>query len=86
MELGASQYREGEVTGFEIVAKYVTAELAYIMWVERTNAKIGGREDIAPITLRVTIIFPPEDGVWKVVHRHADSITTAQPVESVIQE
>jgi hypothetical protein len=51
MELGASQYRVGEVTGFEIVAKYVTAELAYIMWVERTNAKIGGREDIAPFDL-----------------------------------
>ncbi len=30
MERGASQYREGEVTGFEIVAKYVTPELAYM--------------------------------------------------------
>ena|SRR5215208_6653693 len=84
MEVGASQYREGEVTGFEIVAKCVSAELAYIVWVERTNAKIGGREDIAPFDLRVTMIFRPEDGVWKVVHR--DSITTSQPVESVIQK
>src|SRR5215210_1454428 len=47
MERGASQYREGEVTGFETVAKYVTPELAYICWVERTEAKIGGSEDIA---------------------------------------
>src|ERR671911_1178077 len=86
MERGASQYREGEVTGFEIVAKYVTAELAYIVWVERTNAKIGGREDIAPFDLRVTMIFRPEDGVWKVVHRHADPITTPQSAESVIQQ
>ncbi len=86
MERAASQLREGEVTGFEIVAKYVTADLAYIVWVERTKAKLGGRQDIVPIDLRVTTIFRPEDGVWKVVHRHADPITTAQPIESVIQK
>ena len=26
-----------------------------------------------------------EDGVWKLVHRHADPITDFQPAESVIQ-
>ena len=41
---------------------------------------------ITPYSLRSTMIFRPEDGVWKVVHRHADPITTAQPVESAIQE
>ena len=86
MERGASQYREGEVTDFEILAKYVTAELAYIGWAERTNAKVGGGEEIAPFDLRVTMIFRPEDGEWKVVHRHADPITTAQPAESIVQE
>jgi ketosteroid isomerase-like protein len=85
MERGASQYREGEVSGFEIVAKNVTAELAYVVWVERTNAKIGGSENMAPFDLRVTMIFRPEEGTWKVVHRHADPITTAQPAESVLQ-
>jgi ketosteroid isomerase-like protein len=54
---------------------------------ERAKAKIGGRQDVTPFTLRVTMIFrPEEDGEWKVVHRHADPITTAQPAESVIQE
>ena len=85
-ERAASQFREGESVGFEIVAKYVTPELAYIVWVERAKAKVGGRQDVAPIALRVTTIFRPEDGTWKVVHRHADPITTAQPVESVIQK
>jgi ketosteroid isomerase-like protein len=61
-------------------------ELAYLVRVERAKAKIGGREEIAPIALRVTMIFRPEDGTWKVVHRHADPITTAQPAESVLQE
>jgi len=54
--------------------------------IERGEAKIGGREEITPLDLRVTMIFRPEDGTWKIVHRHADLITTAQPAESVIHE
>jgi ketosteroid isomerase-like protein len=86
MERAASRYRDGEIVGFENVAKYVSSELAYIVEVERYQAKIGGREDVTPVALRVTSIFRPEDGEWKIVHRHADPITTGQPVESVIQE
>jgi ketosteroid isomerase-like protein len=86
MERAASNFRDGEITGFENLAKYVTPELAYIVWIERAKAKVGGREDIVPFALRVTMIIRPEDGSWKVVHRHADPITTARPVESVIQE
>jgi ketosteroid isomerase-like protein len=81
----ASRYREGEVTSFEEVAKHVTAHLAYIVEVERYKAKIGGRNDITPVALRVTSIFRLEDGVWKLIHRHADPITSIQPTDSVIQ-
>ena len=86
MERAASQLREGEKGGFEIVAKYVTPELAYIVGLDRTEAKVGARQDITPFALRVTIIFRPEDGTWKQVHRHADPITTARPAESVLQQ
>jgi ketosteroid isomerase-like protein len=85
-ERAASQVREGEKVGFEIVAKYVTADLAYLVWVERVKARLGESQDIVPFALRVTTIFRPEDGVWKVVHRHADPITTARSIESVIQK
>jgi ketosteroid isomerase-like protein len=85
-ERAASQFSEGESVGFEIVAKYVTPELAYIVEVHRGKARFGARQDVAPFALRVTTIFRPEDGVWKVVHRHADPITTAQPAESIIQK
>jgi ketosteroid isomerase-like protein len=85
-ERAASQVREGEIVGFDIVAKYVTPDLAYIVEVERVKAKLGGRQDVAPFALRVTTIFRPEEGTWKVVHRHADPITTAQPIESIIQK
>ena len=86
MERAASYYRDGEIVGFENVAKYVTPELAYIVEIERYKAKVGGRQEITPFALRVTSIFRPEDGTWKVVHRHADPITTAQPAESIIQK
>jgi ketosteroid isomerase-like protein len=85
MEHAASLRRDGEASSFETVTKYVTPELAYVVQMERLKAKIGGREDITPYALRATMIFRPEDGVWKVVHRHADPIITAQPAESVIQ-
>jgi ketosteroid isomerase-like protein len=82
----ASQARDGELVSVEIVGKHVTPELACVVEIERAKAKIGGSEDITPFDLRVTMIFRPEEGEWKVVHRHADPITTAQPAESVIQQ
>ena len=84
-ERGASVFRDGEIYDFETVAKYVTDELACILWIERTNAKVGGAEDVTPCDLRVTMTLRPEDGTRKVVHRHADPITSARPAESVIQ-
>ena len=86
MERAAASHRDGEFVGFELVAKYVTPELAYVVEVERLEAKVYGGEDITPFALRVTMIFRLEDGVWKVVHRHADPITTARPAESMIQK
>jgi ketosteroid isomerase-like protein len=84
-EHAASGRRDGKTIGFEIIAKCVTPELAYVVQIERLQARVGGRKDITPYSLRSTMIFRPEEGTWKMVHRHADPITTAQPAESVIQ-
>jgi ketosteroid isomerase-like protein len=87
MKRAASQFRDGEIVAFETIGKLATAEFAYVVRVERAKAKVGGSEDVAPIALRVTLIFrPEEDGTWKIVHRHADPITAPQPAGSVIQE
>src|SRR5918999_6128104 len=83
IEHAASQFRDGRLVGVEIVEKQATPEFAYSVWLERAEGKVGAREDIAPYTLRVTMIYRPEEGTWKVVHRHADPITTPQPAESV---
>jgi len=85
MERAASNYADGGATGFETLASYVTPDMAYLVEVERFRAKVGGSEDFASGALRVTSIFRSEGGAWKVVHRHADPITTSRPPESVIQ-
>jgi ketosteroid isomerase-like protein len=85
LERAASKYRDGQVSGFESVAKNVAPDLGYIVEVERYRAKIGGRADLTPVALRVTSILRREAGIWRIVHRHADPITTVQPAESVIQ-
>ena len=86
MERAASQFRDGQIVAFETIEKQATAEFAYVVRVERAKAKVGVSEDVAPIALRVTLILRAEDGTWKIVHRHADPITTPQPAGSVIQE
>ena len=72
----ASTRRDGRFLGFETLAKYATADLAYVVEVERLEAKVHGGEAMNPYALRVTMVFRPEDGAWKVVHRHADQVTT----------
>src|SRR5215208_4271906 len=86
VEHAASLRQDGKATGYEVVAKYVTGELAYLVQIERAESKVGDREEISPYAVRATNIFRPEEGEWKIVHRHADPITTPQPAESVIQE
>src|SRR2546422_9920873 len=73
---GASNYREGRAIAFENFATYVTADLGYLLEIERFEAKVAGGDELVPVALRVTSIFRPEAGTWKLVHRHADPITT----------
>lgn len=82
----ASNYREGLPVVYENIAKVVTPDIAFTVHTERAMALLVGRQDFAPIVLRVTTIFRKEDGVWKIVHRHADPIVSNQPVESIIQK
>jgi ketosteroid isomerase-like protein len=80
----ASHYRDGEVTGAELIATYASSDLACVVEVEQGRARVGGSKDLVPIAVRVTSLFRLEQGAWKLVHRHADPITTPRPAESVI--
>ena len=82
----ASNYQDGEVTGVELIAKYVSDDLACVVEVESYRAKVGGSREMASASLRVTSVFRLERGNWKLAHRHADPITTPRPAASILSE
>jgi ketosteroid isomerase-like protein len=85
-ERNASLFRDAEPSAFERIATYVTPELASIVEVERHRARVGGSEEIVTSTLRVTTLFRPEEGTWKVVHRHADPVNAPRLREALTQQ
>jgi len=80
----ASHYRDGDVVEVELIAEYVSDTLACVVEVERGRARVGGAEEVVPVAVRVTSVFRLESGSWKLVHRHADPITSPRPATSVI--
>jgi ketosteroid isomerase-like protein len=81
----AAQTREGAFIGFETISEYETSDLAYHVEIQRAQGKLGGTDEMSPISLRVTTIFRREDDGWRIVHRHADPITSPRPIESVVK-
>src|SRR5512143_3799741 len=79
LDHASSRFRDGDVTGFESVAKYIGSDLASVHERERWQAKVSGRDEVTPFELRVTTTFRREDGLWRIVHRHADPIATPHP-------
>jgi ketosteroid isomerase-like protein len=86
LDRAATTIREGEPTQWESISRVVTADLAYSVEIQRTRAKLSGAEGLESFALRVTSIFRREDGKWRVVHRHADPITTPRSVDSVLEK
>lgn len=69
----ASRFSNLESSEFEVRAAGVSGELGYVVCIEHTTCSIAGAPP-SPYSLRVTTILRREDGQWKVVHRHGDSI------------
>ena len=85
LERAASNFRDGHSTGFETIERLVTPDLAYTIEIERFVAKLGGSSDLSDIALRVSCMYRLEDGVWKLLHRHADPRVGPQTPESLAQ-
>ena len=82
---GAANLKDGSVRRVEEVSRYSTPELGYVVQLERTQARLPDSENMTPFVLRVTMIFRREGDTWKVAHRHADPITTARPISTLIE-
>ena len=68
-----SEFFHGGEAELEIAATYASGGLAVIVAVERQHGDVGDwpHQDWS---LRVTLVFRREDGVWRQVHRHADPL------------
>jgi ketosteroid isomerase-like protein len=47
--------------------------MAYTAGLEHTSVSVDGKP--RSCTFRVTQVYRREDGEWKVVHRHGDTVT-----------
>jgi ketosteroid isomerase-like protein len=81
-----SQLSDGEVLGIEQISAYGGDHLAYVLEIERFRVRAGSAGEPAPSSLRVTTIFRREEDGWRILHRHADPVTTPRPTESVLDE
>ncbi|MDP9224713.1 MAG: nuclear transport factor 2 family protein [Actinomycetota bacterium] len=79
LDFASSRFRDGQLKSVELLAQYEVSDQATVFEVERWEARVGAREDVSVFELRVTSTFRREDGIWKLVHRHADPISTPHP-------
>jgi ketosteroid isomerase-like protein len=82
-EHALSQVADGEAFSVESISTYTTTNLAYELHIERCVAKVGGADEAAPVSLRVTTVYRRENHGWEIVHRHIDPTTGERPVESI---
>jgi ketosteroid isomerase-like protein len=72
----AARMQGGRATDFDLVATYLAENLAVVVEVEHGETRFGSADALSPAALRVTSVYRLESGAWKLVHRHADPITT----------
>lgn len=80
----AAKYSDGQVVGVDRVAVYGGDPLVVFVEIERIRAKLGKSAEHFEFAARVTTVFERIGADWKLVHRHADPITTYRPAESVL--
>lgn len=60
---------------FELQSYDVVGDMAYTVGLEHTSASVDGQP--RTYTLRATQVYRREEGEWKVVHRHGDTVNEA---------
>lgn len=80
----STKYRDGSVVGVDRVALYGDGNVMVLVEVEHDRAKLGNSTDFKEFAARVTSVYEKIGKQWKLVHRHADPITTPRPAESML--
>lgn len=82
----AGKYTDGSVVRVERVAVYGGGNLFVLVEIEHDRAKLGTAKEHSQFAARVTSVYERIAGRWKLVHRHADPITSYRPAESVLPQ
>ena len=80
----ATKYRDGQVTGVDRIAVYGGGDTWVLVEIEHDRARLGNSPDLADFSARVTSVYQRMGRLWRLVHRHADPITTARGAESML--
>ncbi|WP_310474211.1 nuclear transport factor 2 family protein [Sandarakinorhabdus sp.] len=80
----ATKYRDGSVRSVERVATYGAGDQFVLVEIENGRARLGASPDFADFSARVTSVYQRAGRQWRLVHRHADPITTARGAESML--
>jgi ketosteroid isomerase-like protein len=83
LEWAAAQFGSGGRTGQTLISMACDGDLGYTVAIEHGTARVAGQVEPAPMQLRVTHVYRRIDGRWRVVHRHADPLTTRTAPEAV---
>ena len=79
-EKDAEAFEQGSSFDFEVLQMAASDGIAYWVGIMRGKARMRGKPEAIPMTLRVTEVFRREDGGWKMVHRHADPLAESKKV------
>lgn len=80
----ATKYRDGSVRGVDRVAVYGSGDTVVLVEIENGRARLGNSPDFADFSARVTSVYQRAGRQWRLVHRHADPITTPRGAESML--
>lgn len=67
-----------ESSRFEILSSGVNGDIGYWTGLQHAKVQMTGKDELVPMTLRVTEVFRQQAGGWKIVHRHADMLAEPQ--------